>query len=488
MADTTTAAPVQGISVRHRGRLEQIGIYLGKFLRMFFYQSDWKVLPMSALIAGLIGLVMGPTLFVTLEGTAMGAFALVMVCIWNGCFNSIQVICRERDVIKREHRSGMHVSAYVTAHMIYQALLCLMQTVITLSVTKVAGVHYELCKPLFGSWFLLDFGITVFLITFASDMMALWISTLCHSTTAAMTIMPFVLIFQLVFSGGMLSLPAWSKPLTRLTISSPGINAMAAQGEANKRPLVSLWNSVQSMGNMEIAGEVTLGQVLDFLDSNTPLAAEISKRDIRLTVTVGQVLDFLHNGQSEELEQLRAMKLSGTVNMYQALSMLQEADLTIPAASEDDVASVKQLIDRMLQDPKTAEELRAITVSEEMTLGELVDAAVVNGMLDPYREQTVTIKRSIGELADAVNSNPDLRQLRAEGFPVKTTVAEVQSMIGVDRARSILQEKAAASRIKPEYEWTRTNVAINWLSLMGFILLFALLSMITLKFIDKDKR
>ena len=488
MAETMTEPAVQGISVRHRGRLEQIGIYLGKFLRMFFYQSDWKVLPMSALIAGLIGLVMGPTLFVTLEGTAMGAFAMVMVCIWNGCFNSIQVICRERDVIKREHRSGMHVSAYVTAHMIYQALLCLMQTIITLSVTKVAGIHYELCRPLFGSWFLLDFGITVFLITFASDMMALWISTLCRSTTAAMTIMPFVLIFQLVFSGGMLSLPEWSKPLTRLTISSPGINAVSAQGDANHRPLVSLWNSVQSMGGMEISGEITLGQVLDFLDSNTPLAAEISKRDIRVTVTVGQVLDFLHDGKNADIEQLRAMELGGTVNMYQALTLLRDAELTVPSASEDDSRAIKELLDRLLQDPNTSEELRAITLSKEMTLGELVDTAEESGMLDPYREQAVTISRTIGELAEAVNSNPNLRQLRAEGFPVKTTVAEVQSLIGIDRARSILQEKAAASRIKPEYEWTRTNVAINWLSLMGFILLFALLSMTTLKFIDKDKR
>ena len=37
----------------HRGRGAQVFIYLGKLLRMFIYQSDWKVLPMAALIAGL---------------------------------------------------------------------------------------------------------------------------------------------------------------------------------------------------------------------------------------------------------------------------------------------------------------------------------------------------------------------------------------------------------------------------------------------------
>ena len=81
---------------RHRGRGAQIFIDLGKLLRMFIYQNDWKVLPMAALIAGLVGMVIRKRLFITMEGTLMGAFAMVMVCIWNGCFNSIQVICRER--------------------------------------------------------------------------------------------------------------------------------------------------------------------------------------------------------------------------------------------------------------------------------------------------------------------------------------------------------------------------------------------------------
>ncbi|MBO5497642.1 MAG: hypothetical protein J5967_09590, partial [Oscillospiraceae bacterium] len=117
MAEKTKETTSRKLTVRYSGRIEQVGIYFKKFLRMFLYQSDWKVLPMSALIAGLVGMVMNASLFQTMEGTMMGAFALVMVCIWNGCFNSIQVICRERDVIKREHRSGMHISSYIAAHM-----------------------------------------------------------------------------------------------------------------------------------------------------------------------------------------------------------------------------------------------------------------------------------------------------------------------------------------------------------------------------------
>ena len=55
--------------LKYSGRIAQIGIYFKKFLRMFVYQSDWKVLPMGAIIAALITLVVGKNMFVTMEGT-----------------------------------------------------------------------------------------------------------------------------------------------------------------------------------------------------------------------------------------------------------------------------------------------------------------------------------------------------------------------------------------------------------------------------------
>ena len=62
--------------LKYSGRIAQIGIYFRKFLRMFVYQSDWKVLPMGAIIAALITLVVGKNMFVTMEGTTYGTFAL----------------------------------------------------------------------------------------------------------------------------------------------------------------------------------------------------------------------------------------------------------------------------------------------------------------------------------------------------------------------------------------------------------------------------
>ena len=42
---------------RHRDRLSQVPIYLGKQFRFFINESDWKVIPMAAVIAGLVAMV-----------------------------------------------------------------------------------------------------------------------------------------------------------------------------------------------------------------------------------------------------------------------------------------------------------------------------------------------------------------------------------------------------------------------------------------------
>ena len=227
----------------HRGRLAQIPIYLGKDFRMFIFQNDWKVLPMSALIAALIAIVVGQNMFVTMEGQFQCSLALTCICIWNGFFNSIQSVCRERPIIKREHRSGMHITSYVTAHLIYQMFLCAMQALITVGVCKIVGIKFP-TKGFITPWFVLDIWITMFLITYASDITSLFISSIVHTTTTAMTVMPFMLIFQLVFSGGAFTLSGPAAWLTNITISKYGLVALCAQGNYNSLKSVTLWNTI----------------------------------------------------------------------------------------------------------------------------------------------------------------------------------------------------------------------------------------------------
>lgn len=487
MAEMHGTGNASRMKIRYRGRGAQVWIYLGKLLRMFVYQNDWKVLPMSALIAGLVGMVVRKRLFLSMEGTLIGSFAMVCVCIWNGCFNSIQVICRERDVVKREHRSGMHISSYIAAHMIYQALICLMQTGVTMYVTKLVGIRYDLGQPLFTSWFLVDFGISMFLITYASDMMSLWVSTIAHTTTTAMTIMPFILIFELVFSGGMMSLPSWTRYFTPFTVSNPGLRLLAAQGDYNNRPLQTIWNQVIKMENKEVSATVKLSQLVDVMsDENNETVAQIRKIDVSKLFTLGDILDMFEN--SDYYKQVKDKLLLRDVTLGSLLTTVQTNDEFSDLRSQDISLlgiSVGNAVDMILE----ADELKPVLsnpITIEMTVGELWNLLNKEAFIGQYRGMTLNM--TFGQVIDQIAASSTLQPHLDDSYTVTGTVGQIIKTIGEDRVRELLEKKIAEASYDKAYEYSDDNVSDQWATLILFVFAFAALATITLEFIDKDKR
>ena len=345
MPEVNITHKATALKLRYKGRGSQVLIYLGKQLRFFVHESDWKVLPMAAVVAGLVAMVIKKNFFVTMEGNLLGAFALACVAIWNGSFNSIQSVCRERAIIKREHRAGMHVSSYIIAHMIYQLMMCLLQTALTMYVLILAGVKFPE-KGFMTPFMVLDIGITMLLITYASDMMSLFLSSMAHTTTGAMTLMPFILIFQLVFSNAIIPLPSWSASLANVTVSNYGIQALAAQSGYNETPSSVAWSTLSGMRDSEIGGTFTVGDLLDLLespavekrrdevlvseDSINELYAELgisdfihASEDNRLTV--GDVADSLLN--SEALQEKRDSEFTVSLTISDIFELFGEENV-----------------------------------------------------------------------------------------------------------------------------------------------------------------
>ncbi len=240
--------PAEEGNVRYKSRFGQIPIFLGKHLRMFINEGNWKVLPLSAIIAYLVVYVIGARMFINMEGTAYASFAITCVCLWNGVFNSIQVVCKERGIIKREHRAGLHITSYLLSHMIYQAVICLLQVVIMVSIFLIFGVHMPSSSAVTGS-FLLDLCITMFLITYAADMLGLMISCIVHTPMAAMTIMPFVLIVQLVYANFVIPLDSVGQALSNGTITKWGIQAVCTVSNYNSQESSVLLTALNTMNN-----------------------------------------------------------------------------------------------------------------------------------------------------------------------------------------------------------------------------------------------
>ena len=414
--------------LRYRGHGFQVLIYLGKMFRLFITQGDWKVLPMAALIAGLVTMVVRRNYFITMEGTLTGALALTCLSIWNGCFNSIQVICREREILKREHRSGLHITSYVAAHMIYQAFLCLMQTIITLLVCARTGIQFPK-EGLFTKWLIVDLGITIFLITYASDMLSLFVSSICHSTTTAMTIMPFVLIFQLVFSGGIFSLPEWANKISVLSISNYGMKCLAAQSDYNGRPLVTAWNTLIKLRNKELEKTVSLGEVLDFLgQTDKAVVQEIREKEINVPTV------------EEFLQMLKELDESGMLPS-EATTAIKLADIFV------DKEAMQTSVDKVA--PRT------------IKLGDAIDYVSGNAYVQSHRDSSYTFRTTFGDLID---------------------------LVGEEKLKNYIEEQTAAASYIPAYEYSKMNIFGYWANLCVFIILFSLISVISLEFVDKDKR
>jgi hypothetical protein len=191
-------------------------VYIGKCFRIFINEKGWMSFFGALLIVFIIAQVSGEKTFAQFSATRSGAFAIVCGCIWIGIFNSIQSVCRERAIIKREYRTGLRIPSYVLAHFFYEGIICLIQSIlVTAMFIGIRGIPGAtlLFSPVIGLF------ITFFLTIFAADILGVLISCIVKNETAAMTAMPFVLIIQIVMCGIIFKLDGIAAYVANATIS-----------------------------------------------------------------------------------------------------------------------------------------------------------------------------------------------------------------------------------------------------------------------------
>ncbi len=179
--------------------MTQTNVYFKKLFRINMREKSWKYLIFALIISMLVALIVGPDMFGNFDTTNSGFFTLASACIWIGIFNSIQSICKEHEIIRAEYRQGLRISSYVFAHLLWQALLCLAQTIII----------FVVC--------------------------CIWMR-FSGTPTTAMTIMPFVLIIQLIMSGVLFILSGASEVFSYFTLSRWGMAAFGCEADLFHMP------------------------------------------------------------------------------------------------------------------------------------------------------------------------------------------------------------------------------------------------------------
>ena len=92
-----------------------------------------------------------------------------------------------------------------------------------------------------------------------------------------MTVMTFLLIFQLIFSGGLIYLEGPAEKLTDLTIAKWGLQDMCALCNINSQPNVTLWNTIWNFREFEMGGIQPVKMFTDDILKNNRLDEFLAK-------------------------------------------------------------------------------------------------------------------------------------------------------------------------------------------------------------------
>lgn len=183
------------------------------------------------IIGLLLGVVAAENIFTVYENTKSILFALVCSGIWLGLFNTIQEVCKERGILKREYMGNLRLGAYLFSKYLVQAIFCLVQAVLLVWIfVMIVG------KPQQGVLIAsatLEMMLTLFLTIMSSATLGIAISAIAKNSDRAMAFAPFVLILQLLFSGILFKLEGFSNLISKVTISRWAIEAIGNTADLN---------------------------------------------------------------------------------------------------------------------------------------------------------------------------------------------------------------------------------------------------------------
>ena len=155
------------------------------------------MLGQAPLLAILIRIVAADGVFEVCEDTKFCLFAISCAAFWVGIFDSIQEICKETSVFRRESDGGMKLSAYIASKVIVLGALCFLQTILLVSVLIITmGMP---ANPLFSAP--IELVVSTYLTVLSAMCLGLLVSALFRNPAAALAVAPLLIMPQILFSG-----------------------------------------------------------------------------------------------------------------------------------------------------------------------------------------------------------------------------------------------------------------------------------------------
>jgi ABC transport system ATP-binding/permease protein len=160
-------------------------------------------------------------------------FMLALTGVWFGVINAAREICKEANVLRRERLAGLSPGAYLLSKLGVRSALVLVQSALLVGalgafVTLPAG---GIVLPA-----AIEIYVTVVLAGLAGIALGLALSALASTPDKAMSLIPIVLVPQVLFAGVMFALSGATEIAGWLVSSRAAVDALSAIANLNELP------------------------------------------------------------------------------------------------------------------------------------------------------------------------------------------------------------------------------------------------------------
>ena len=157
-------------------------------------------------------------------------FLMAISCIWFGVSNSAKEIVKEQAIFQRERMLNLNIGSYIFSKLFVLSTFALVQSFIF--IFSVLLFYSESGDPLdvvyIGASDTIYFGLILFILTIPSTLLGLLLSSLGRTTDWVLTLVPLILIPQIIFSGFVAPIDSSSKEkISYLTLGRWGVESLA---------------------------------------------------------------------------------------------------------------------------------------------------------------------------------------------------------------------------------------------------------------------
>lgn len=257
--------------------LRQVSILSRRYLKLVVNDRQRLALLLlqAPALAALICLVAGSDCFTIFEGTKSCLFALSCAAFWVGILDSIQEVCKEADITRREYGGGLKLSAYILSKLLVLGVLCIVQSL------EISGAFTMLQGPdtlpqetvLFPAP--IELFVTLTLLTLSAMCLGLWVSALFSNPDRAIAVAPLLIMPQVLFSGLIFELEGISKSISIFVNCRWGMEGLGTTANLNALDLSIYGETVTIPASEQTIDELTVTvpeTSVDYMGMQIPVA------------------------------------------------------------------------------------------------------------------------------------------------------------------------------------------------------------------------